>query len=43
MVGDDAHAGLCGESLLGPLGKPKPNTVIAAQRVAAGKNEASGF
>ena len=42
MVSDDAHAGLCGEALLSPFGKPKSDAVISAQRVAAGKNEASG-
>jgi hypothetical protein len=30
MVGDDAHAGLLCEVLLGPFGKPKPDTVISA-------------
>jgi len=42
MVGDDAHAWLIAEAPLGPLGKPKPDAVISAQRVAAGEYEASG-
>jgi hypothetical protein len=42
MVGDDAHARLCGEALLGPLGKPEADTVIRAQRVATGEDEAAG-
>jgi hypothetical protein len=43
MVGDDAQTWLVRESLLGPLGKPKPDAVISAQRVAASENEASGW
>jgi hypothetical protein len=43
MVGDNAHAGFPGEAFLSPLGKPKPDTVISAQCIAAGENEASGF
>jgi hypothetical protein len=30
------------EALLGPRGKPKPDAVIGAQRIAAGKDQASG-
>jgi hypothetical protein len=36
MVGEDAYAGLLGEALLGPVGKPKPDAVISAQCVATG-------
>jgi len=43
MVGNDAQAWLITEALLGPPGKPKPDTVISAQRVAAGENEAAGW
>jgi hypothetical protein len=43
MVGYDAHAGLTGEAVFSPFSKPKPDAVIAAQRVAAGEDEASGF
>ncbi len=43
MVGDDADAGLICEALLGPFGKPKPDAVIPAQRVAAGEDEASSL
>ena len=42
MVGEDAHAGLVSKAPFGPLGKPKPDAVIGAQRVAAGEDEASG-
>jgi hypothetical protein len=43
MVGDDAHAGLAGEALVGPFGKPKPDAVISAQGVSAGEDEAAGW
>lgn len=30
MVGYDAHVGLCCEAVFGPVGKPKPDTIIPA-------------
>ena len=43
MVGDDAHTGLVTKALFGPLGKPKPDTIISAHRVTAGEDEAWGL
>jgi hypothetical protein len=43
LAGDDFYLGLIGETPLGPRGKPKPDTVISAKRVAAGEDQASGW
>jgi len=39
---DHPHFGAVGEAALSPLRKKRPDTVIPAQRVTAGENEASG-
>jgi len=42
LAGQDAHPGFSAEALFGPIGKPHADTVIAAQGVAAGEDEALG-
>ena len=37
-----AHSRITAPSLFGPLRKKRPDTIILAQRVAAGKNQTSG-
>ena len=39
LAGDDLKAGRAGEALFGPLSEPRPDTIIFAERVAAGEDE----
>ncbi len=43
LASENANAGVVAESMRGPLGKPRPDAIVAAQRVATGENQAVGF
>lgn len=43
LPADDFNARLVRETFLCPIGKPRPDTVVPAQSVSAGKKEASGL
>jgi len=43
MAGQRLNFRVLAKALLGPAGKTKPDAVIAAQRISAGKDQASGW
>jgi hypothetical protein len=42
LARQNLNTGIATKPLSGPLGKPGANTIVAAQRVAAGEDEAAG-
>jgi hypothetical protein len=41
LAGYDTEGGFRLETLLGPLSEPRTHTIISAQRIAAGENDAA--